>query len=70
MVECMLKMFQTCSSVSFILAFSLLAEWHEWSAQPVSTLRRGTRGHVRSECFMSGESMPAPRVNCSLPPSH
>ena len=49
----------------------LLSQCHEWSAGPISAcLRRELRGCFRSEFCAGGESVAAPRVNCSLATIH
>jgi len=48
-----------------------LTTGHEWSSSSISAyLRRGPRGCFQSEYCIGGEFMTAPRVNCSLAPSH
>jgi len=61
------------SSVQFRLysVSVLLSKRHKWSAAPISAcLRRGPRGCFCSECCTGSESVAAPRLNCSLPPTH
>ena len=61
-----------CSSIYFRLysVSVLLSECNEWPVAPISAcLRLVPHGCFGSECCTGGESMAAPRVNCSLAPT-
>ena len=57
-------------SVSCIFVFCTLRTITSGLRSPSLLLASWTRGYFRSECWTSGETMAALRVNCSLAPTH
>jgi len=56
---------------SAVPIFVLLSERHEWPAAPIAAcLHRGPGGCFHSETCIGGESMEAPRANCSRASTH